>query len=94
MVKNLCPECFCILTCKVVTVVLKTRIFEMSAAYVSRFEAVFLCTHPKGPKMSFSSAAKYMKKSKTFVAKWVERYMELKNVDDLTEHSSSTPYTK
>ena len=66
----------------------------MSAAYISRFEAVFLCTHPKGPKMSFSSAAKYKKKSKTFVAKWVQRYTESKNVDYLPEHGSSTPYSK
>jgi len=45
----------------------------MSAAYAScctKYEAVFLCTHPKGPKMSFSAAARYMKKSKDFVMKW------------------------
>ncbi|KYQ56104.1 hypothetical protein ALC60_04992 [Trachymyrmex zeteki] len=35
----------------------------MSAAYASRFEAVFLCTHPKGPKMSYAAAGRYMKKS-------------------------------
>ena len=51
----------------------------MSAAYVSRYEAVFLCSHPKGPKMSYGAAAKYMKKSKAFVSKWVKRYSEVKN---------------
>ncbi|KYN00809.1 hypothetical protein ALC62_08492 [Cyphomyrmex costatus] len=39
----------------------------MSAAYASRFEAVFLCTHPKGSKMSYAAARRYMKKSEGFV---------------------------
>jgi len=30
--------------------------------------------HPKGPKMSYEAAAKYMKKSKTFASKWMKRY--------------------
>lgn len=55
----------------------------MSLAFAKRFEAVFLCTHPKGPKMSFSQAAKYIKKSKYFVEKWNKHYAEHKNVDDL-----------
>jgi len=38
----------------------------MSTAYASRYEAMFMCLHPKGPKTSYG-AAKYMKKSKTFV---------------------------
>ncbi|KYN36663.1 hypothetical protein ALC56_08454 [Trachymyrmex septentrionalis] len=37
----------------------------MSTKYASRYEAVFLCTHPKDPKMSQLAAAKYMKKSKS-----------------------------
>ena len=49
---------------------------------------VFLCTHPKGPKMSQLAAAKYMKKSKSFVQKWVQRYNVAKNVDDLPERGS------
>jgi len=57
----------------------------MSAKYASRYEAVFLCTHPKDPKMSQSAAAKYMKKSKAFVQKWTQRYTVAKNVDDLPE---------
>ena len=31
------------------------------------------------------AAAKYMKKSKSFVQKWVQRYNVAKNVDDLLE---------
>lgn len=60
----------------------------MSAAYASRYEAVFLCTHPKGPKMFHAAAAKYMRKSKSFVSKWVKRYKETKTVDDLPERGS------
>ncbi|KAG5312884.1 TRAK2 protein, partial [Acromyrmex insinuator] len=37
------------------------------------------------PKMSQLVAAKYMKKSKSFVQKWVQRYNVAKNVDDLLE---------
>ncbi|CAK9806971.1 Transposable element Tcb1 transposase [Anthophora quadrimaculata] len=54
----------------------------MSAAYARRFEAVFLCTHPKGPKLSYSAAARYMQKSVEFVRKWVHRYKATKNVDN------------
>ena len=54
----------------------------MSAAYAKRFEAVFLCCHPKGPKLSFSSAAKYMHKSVQFIKKWVNRFKKTKNVDE------------
>ena len=57
----------------------------MSTKYASRYEAVFLCTHPK---MSQLAAAKYMKKSKSFVQKWVQRYNVAKNVDDLPERGS------
>ncbi|CAK9834333.1 hypothetical protein ANTRET_LOCUS10879 [Anthophora retusa] len=57
----------------------------MSAAYASRFEAVFLCKHPKRPKMSHAAAAKYIGKSKTFVKKWVMRYESTKIVDDLPD---------
>ena len=57
----------------------------MSSVYAKCFEAVFLCTHPKGPLMSYSAAAKYIKKLKSFVKKWVERYKANKTVDDLPE---------
>lgn len=60
----------------------------MSANYASRYEAVFLCSHPKGPKMSHAAAAKYMRKSKAFVQKWVTRYKSFKNVDDFQERGS------
>jgi len=33
------------------------------------------------------AAAKYMKKSKTYVNKWVKRYSDVKNVDDLSDRS-------
>lgn len=66
----------------------------MSAAYASRYEAVFLCSHPKGPKMSYTAAAKYMKKSKTFISKWVKRYLEVKNVDDLPNRGTKSKTTK
>ena len=66
----------------------------MSAAYIKRFEAVFLCLHPKGPKMSRESAAKYLKKSKAFVNKWVERYQDTKTVDDLPERGMTRKTTK
>lgn len=46
----------------------------MSAPYAKRFEAVFLCTHSKEPKMSYKTATKYMHKSEDFVRKWVTRY--------------------
>ena len=54
----------------------------MSSVYAKRFEAVFLCTNPKGPLMSYTAAAKYIKKSKWFVKKWVERYKANKTVDE------------
>lgn len=54
----------------------------MSAIYAKRYEAVFLCSHPRGPKMSHSAAAKYMKMSRQFVTKWVNRFLEVRNVDD------------
>ena len=34
----------------------------MSAFYHKRLEAVFLCTHPNGPKLLYSPAAKKIKK--------------------------------
>lgn len=40
----------------------------MSTLFASLFEAVFLCTRPKIPKMSRDQAIHYMKKSKAFVA--------------------------
>lgn len=66
----------------------------MSAAYAARWEAVFLCDHPKGPKMSFAAAAKYIKKSKAFVQKWVRRFKISKNVDDLPDRGSRGSVSK
>ena len=55
----------------------------MSAIYANRSEAVFLCTHARGPHLSYSAAAKVLKKSKHFVQIWVERYRDTKTVNDM-----------
>lgn len=65
----------------------------MSAAYLKRYEAVFLCIHPKGPKMSITGAARYMHKSEGFVRMWVERYKASKTVDDLPGRGSQRTTT-
>ena len=54
----------------------------MSAIYAKRYEAIFLCTHARGPHLSYSAAAKVLKKSKHFMQMWVERYRDTKTVDD------------
>ena len=55
----------------------------MRAIYAKRYEAVFLCTHARGPHLLYSAAAKVLKKFKHFVQMWVERYRETKTVNDL-----------
>lgn len=60
-------------------------VFNMSAAYAKRFQAVFLCLHPKAPKISVRSAAEYLHKSQEFVNKWIQRYKDAKCVDDLPD---------
>ena len=55
----------------------------MSAIYAKRYVAVFLCTYARGPHLSYSAAAKVLKKSKHFVKMWVERYRDTKPVDNL-----------
>lgn len=62
---------------------------KMSAVYAKRYEAVFLCMHPKGPKLSYADAAKVLKMSKKFVLKWVHRYAQTKNVDDFPERGKT-----
>ena len=66
----------------------------MSAKYATRYEVVFLCSHPKGPKLSQSAIAKYMGKSKQFVQKLVQRYKVSKNVNDLPERGSIEKWKK
>jgi len=44
--------------------------------------------------MSFSAVAWYMKKSKDFVRKWINRYKQIKNVDDLPERRKTRVTTK
>ena len=65
----------------------------MSAAYAKRFEAVFLCTHTKGPHMTFTKASKYMHKSRGFVKKWVKRFKETGTVDDFPQRGKSKATT-
>ena len=65
----------------------------MSSVYAKRFEAVFLCTHPKEPLMPYTAAAKYIKKSKSFVKKWVECFKANKTVADLPERGKSRATT-
>jgi len=60
-------------------------IITMSAKFLKRYEAIFLVNYAKGPKLSYKAAAKYVRKSETFVKKWVKRYLEVGNVDDLPE---------
>lgn len=66
----------------------------MSSAYATRFEAVFLCVHPKGPKISVAKAAKYLRKSESFVRKWINRYEQFKHVDDLPGRGTKSKVTK
>lgn len=44
--------------------------------------------------MSYSAAAKYIKKSRAFVEKWVKRFKESKNVDDLPDRGLTGKVTK
>ncbi|KOX80310.1 hypothetical protein WN51_07975 [Melipona quadrifasciata] len=66
----------------------------MSVKYAKRFEAVFSCYHPKGPKMTVRTAAKYLRKSPQFVDHWVQRYKETKCVDGLPNRGSKRVITK
>ena len=65
----------------------------MSAKFLKRHEAVFLVNHEKGPKLTYKAAAKYIRKSEAFVKKWVQRYLEVGNVDDLPERGLSRATT-
>ena len=55
----------------------------MSTIYAKRYVAVLSCTHARGPHLSYSAAAKVLKKSKYFVQMWVERYWDTKTIYDL-----------
>ena len=65
----------------------------MSAKFLKRHETVFLVNHAKGPKLTCKAAAKYIRKSKAFVKKWVQQYLEIGNVDDLPERGLSRATT-
>ena len=53
----------------------------MSEIYKIRFELVFLVQHPRGPKMSIETAAKYLKKSRGWAIKVLDQYKAHHNVD-------------
>ncbi|EGI64037.1 PREDICTED: neurofilament heavy polypeptide-like [Acromyrmex echinatior] len=65
----------------------------MSAKFLKRYEAVFLVNHAKGPGLTYKAAAKYIRKSEAFVKKWVQRYLEVGNVDNLPERGLSRATT-
>ena len=67
--------------------------FITSAKYLKRFEAVFFVNHANGPKLSYARAAKVLRKSKAFVQKWVKRFTEVGNVDNLPERGRSRATT-
>ncbi|KZC14169.1 hypothetical protein WN55_06593 [Dufourea novaeangliae] len=48
------------------------QFFTMSATYATRFEAEFLYTHSRGPKLSYAAAARSMQTLVAFVKKWVK----------------------
>jgi len=64
-----------------VIVVIKFSISTMSAKFLKQYKAVFLINHLKRPKLTNKAATKYMRKSESFVKKWVKRYL-IGNVDD------------
>ena len=49
----------------------------MSATYLKRFEAMFLCSHPRGPKISTAAVAKYLRKSSQFEQKCAMKKLKL-----------------
>ncbi|XP_055304441.1 uncharacterized protein LOC129569549 [Sitodiplosis mosellana] len=65
-----------------------------SEYYTKRFEAVFLHLHPRGPKLSLTATARYIKKTVPFVQRWVDQYKREKNVNDqpnIKPNRASTP---
>jgi len=67
--------------------------FKMSAKYLKRYKAVFLVLHAKGSKLTYAQASKVLRKSKSFVEKWVKQYKEVANVDDLLNRGLSRTTT-
>lgn len=65
----------------------------MSAQFLKRSEAMFLINHAKWPKMSYKVAAKYMRKSEPCIKRWVNRYFEVGNVDNLPDRWLDQPTT-
>lgn len=53
-----------------------------SEIFSKRFEAVFLHSHPLGPKLSIAAIARRLKKSRQWVMRWTEQFQREKNVND------------
>ena len=66
----------------------------MSLQYKQRWEIVFLCLHPFGPKMTQVGASKYLKISRGSVRMWINRYKETGAVDDIPRSGRSRVTTE
>jgi transposase len=55
----------------------------MSPSIKQRWQIVFLCCHPAGPKKTIAAAARYLKVTQRVVRHWKKRYEETGTVDDL-----------
>lgn len=60
---------------------------------MKRYEVVFLVYHSKGPKLKIAAAAKAIKKSETFVRKWVNKFKSARNVVDMPGRGLFRPTT-
>ena len=54
----------------------------MALSIRKRWELVFLCRHPRGPKLGFKLAAKEVGCSTTTAKKWVKRFEDTEDVQD------------
>ena len=54
----------------------------MSLSHQKRWEIVFLTSHPKGPRLSYSEVAKDLHCSTSTVSEWVNRRKETGGVED------------
>ena len=55
---------------------------SMSLSHQKRWEIVFLTSHPKGPRLSYSEVAKDLHCSTSTVSEWVNRWKETGGVED------------
>jgi transposase len=62
-----------------------------STSIKKRWEIVFLSTHPFGPQWKNSKIATYTKCSRSVVTKWLQRYEETGEVDELERTGRPSP---